>query len=59
MVWNPWAAKAEKMGDFGPEGYLGMVCVESGNAADNVVTVAPGAQHTLAVTYSVEPLAAV
>ncbi len=58
VVWNPWAAKAEKMGDFGPEGHLGMVCVESGNAADNVVSVAPGAQHTLAVTYSVEPLAA-
>ena len=59
VVWNPWAAKAEKMGDFGPEGYLGMVCVESGNAADNLVTVAPGARHTLAVTYSVEPLDAV
>jgi len=51
-------AKAEKMGDFGPEGHLGMVCVESGNAADDVVAVAPGAQHVLAVAYSVEPLEA-
>jgi D-hexose-6-phosphate mutarotase len=57
VVWNPWAEKAEKMGDFGPEGYLGMVCVESGNALGNVVTVAPGASHTLTVVYSVEPLA--
>jgi glucose-6-phosphate 1-epimerase len=57
VVWNPWAEKAEKMGDFGPDGYLGMVCVESGNALGNVVTVAPGASHTLSVAYSVEPLA--
>lgn len=56
VVWNPWAAKAEKMGDLGPAGYLGMVCVESGNAADDLVTVAPGAEHVLAVVYSVEPL---
>jgi dihydroxy-acid dehydratase len=33
-----------------------MVCVESANAMDNVVTVAPGETHTLAVTYSVEKL---
>ena len=58
VVWNPWVAKAEKMGDFGPEGHLSMVCVESGNAADDVVAVAPGAQHVLAVAYSVEPLEA-
>ncbi len=57
VVWNPWVEKAEKMGDFGPDGYLGMVCVESGNALGNVVTVAPGASHTLTAIYSVEPLA--
>jgi len=56
IVWNPWAAKAEKMGDFGPDGHLGMLCVESGNAADNVVTVPAGGEHTLTVHYSVERL---
>jgi D-hexose-6-phosphate mutarotase len=54
VVWNPWAEKAEKMGDFGPDGYLGMVCVESGNALDNQITVQPGEAHTLSVVYSVE-----
>ena len=44
------------MGDFGPDGYRGMVCVESANALDNVVTVEPGASHRLAVLYSVEAL---
>lgn len=57
VVWNPWIEKAEKMGDFGPEGYRGMVCVESANAVDNVVTVAPGAEHILEATVSVEALA--
>ncbi|MEW5944300.1 MAG: D-hexose-6-phosphate mutarotase [Pseudomonadota bacterium] len=57
VVWNPWVAKAEKMGDFGPEGYLGMVCVESANALDNAVTIAPGGEHVLTVRYSIEPLA--
>lgn len=54
VVWNPWAAKAEKMGDFGPDGHLGMVCIESGNALDNAVTVAPGGEHVLTVRYSIE-----
>lgn len=54
VVWNPWIEKATKMGDLGPDGYLGMVCVESANAADDVVTVAPGNEHRLWVRYSVE-----
>ncbi len=56
VVWNPWIEKAEKMGDFGPDGYRGMVCVETANAADNVVTVAPGTEHRMAAVYSVELL---
>ncbi len=60
VVWTPWTEKAEKMGDMGRgksgAGWREMVCVESGNAMDNLVTVAPGETHTLAVTYSVEPL---
>jgi dihydroxy-acid dehydratase len=60
IVWTPWIGKAEKMGDLGKgksgAGWREMVCVESANAMDNVVTVAPGETHTLAVTYSVEAL---
>lgn len=56
VVWNPWTEKADKMGDFGTDGYRGMVCVESANAAENVVSVSPGATHKLSVVYSVEPL---
>jgi glucose-6-phosphate 1-epimerase len=56
IVWNPWAEKAEKLGDMGEDGYLGMVCVESANAADDVVSLAPGAEHSLRVEYSLEAL---
>jgi len=56
VVWNPWIDKAERMGDMGKDGYLNMVCVESTNAADDVVTIAPGDEHHLWVSYQVEPL---
>jgi glucose-6-phosphate 1-epimerase len=54
VVWNPWVEKTIQMGDLGNDGYRGMVCVESANAADNVLTLTPGESHTLRVTYSVE-----
>jgi D-hexose-6-phosphate mutarotase len=56
VVWNPWTEKAEKMGDFGPQLHRDMVCVESGNALENVITLAPGETHKLVAVYSVEKL---
>lgn len=52
VVWNPWSDKAAKLGDLGESDYLQMVCVESGNIADDHVTIAPGAQHTLRIRYA-------
>jgi len=54
VVWNPWQEKAEQMGDLGDDGYRHMLCVESGNAAENTVDIVPGAQHQLAVSYRVQ-----
>jgi D-hexose-6-phosphate mutarotase len=56
VVWTPWAEKADKMGDFGPDGWRRMVCVESGNALDNVVVVPAGQSHRMSVEYSAEAL---
>jgi len=51
VVWNPWSEKADKMGDFGPDGWTGMVCVETANAADDVIQLAPGATHRMTAQY--------
>ncbi len=56
VVWTPWTEKADKMGDFGPDGWRRMVCVESGNALDNVVVVPAGQSHTMSVEYSAQVL---
>lgn len=56
VVWNPWAEKGAKFGDMGDDGYRRMLCVETTNAGDDVVTIASGRSFTLATEYSVEPL---
>ena len=56
VVWNPWIEKADKMGDLGPDGYRHMLCVETANAADDVVKIGPGGEHHLWMRYSVEAL---
>ncbi len=54
VVWNPWIDKAARMADFGDTEYLGMVCVETANAADDVYEVGPGEEHRLETIISVE-----
>ena len=56
VVWNPWSAKAKAMPDFGDDEYLRTVCVESGNVADNRVTLAPGERAALQIKLSSAPL---
>ena len=54
VVWNPWTEKTGRLGDMGsPDAFRQMVCIETANAGDDIVTLAPGATHTLGVTYSV------
>jgi D-hexose-6-phosphate mutarotase len=54
VVWNPWVAKAKAMPDFGDEEWPGMVCVETANALDDAVTLAPGASHVMTATLEVQ-----
>lgn len=54
VVWNPWAEKAAQMADVGEGNYMGFLCVESANAAENTVTVAPGETHSMRVVYMVQ-----
>jgi glucose-6-phosphate 1-epimerase len=52
VVWNPWIAKAQQMPDFGNEEYERMVCVESGNVAENQIRLPPGESSRLTVKLS-------
>jgi glucose-6-phosphate 1-epimerase len=56
VVWNPWAAKAKAMSDFGDDEWPGMLCVETANAAADAVMLAPGASHTMTTTIEALPL---
>lgn len=54
VVWNPWTAKTARLGDMGsPDAFRQMLCIETANAGDDVVNLAPGSTHVLGVTYSV------
>lgn len=54
VVWNPWIDKAKAMADFGDDEWPGMLCVETANAAENVVKLAPRARHAMRATVAVE-----
>jgi D-hexose-6-phosphate mutarotase len=47
VVWNPWAEKAAAMADLGHPAWRGMVCVETGNIADNEVRLTADAEHQM------------
>ncbi len=56
VVWNPWKEKAARLTDLPDESYHGFVCVETANAWQDVITVAPGAMHRLATHLSWESM---
>jgi glucose-6-phosphate 1-epimerase len=56
VVWNPWIEKSQRLGDMGTEAYRHMLCLETTNAAQDRVSIAPGGQHCLKAEYSVDAL---
>jgi glucose-6-phosphate 1-epimerase len=58
VVWNPWMEKCGTMADLAADSWGRMLCVESGNIAENAISLDPGASHRLTVTVRVEPAGA-
>lgn len=56
VVWNPWVQEAKRMPDFGDEEWSGMLCIETANAAENVVRLAPGQRQAMEAEVRVEAL---
>jgi glucose-6-phosphate 1-epimerase len=57
VVWNPWIDKTRSLSDMAPDDWKEMLCVETANAADNAVHLAPGASNILTASIRVEPVA--
>jgi glucose-6-phosphate 1-epimerase len=52
VIWNPWSAKAAALADLGNEEWRRFVCVETANASENRLTLAPGEIHAMTATIS-------
>lgn len=54
VVWNPWVDISRSSADLKDDDYLRFICVETANAADEIITVTAGAQYTMGVSYRIE-----
>ncbi|MDH5357952.1 MAG: D-hexose-6-phosphate mutarotase [Gammaproteobacteria bacterium] len=54
VIWNPWATAIEQLTDLEPQNYQRFLCVETANAADDVIAVDPGSEHSLIASYEIQ-----
>ncbi len=56
VVWNPWAENVVSIKDLGKNSYRQFICIETVNAANDIVVLNPNEQHTLSAVYGIESL---
>jgi glucose-6-phosphate 1-epimerase len=56
VVWNPWSEKTKTLPDLGNDEWPRMLCIETANAADNAITLAPGQTHQMSAAIRTEKL---
>jgi glucose-6-phosphate 1-epimerase len=56
VAWNPWSQLSAKLADMTPDGWKHMTCIETANAAENAITLAPQQAHTMEARISVEDI---
>jgi glucose-6-phosphate 1-epimerase len=56
VIWNPWIDRAAAFSDMANDGWQRMLCIETANVMGDVVSLAPGASHTLGVSIDSKPL---
>jgi glucose-6-phosphate 1-epimerase len=57
VVWNPWPEVTVKLPDMNPESWRSMTCIETANAVENAITLAPRSAHTMEAHIRVAELA--
>jgi len=53
VIWNPWSTSVTKIADLDECSFRNFVCVETANAADDMVTIPEGKEHTITATYEI------
>lgn len=56
VIWNPWTERAAQFSDMAADGWQGMLCIETANVLDDIVTLAPGTRHSLGLSLDAEAL---
>lgn len=54
VVWNPWAKISSEMADLQDNDYQRLLCVETTNAATDIVQVEPGTSCQLVANYRID-----
>jgi glucose-6-phosphate 1-epimerase len=52
VIWNPWIEKSQQLSQFADDEYQSMVCIETANALDDIISLGPGDAHSLTLTIS-------
>ena len=58
VVWNPWRNKAQHLNNFADDDYQQMLCIETANVGDDIVTLAPRQSRQLQLVIKPQPLSA-
>ena len=54
VIWNPWVDVSHNSKDLQDDDYQQFICVETANAAEDIVSVAPGDAYKLSVKYRID-----
>ncbi len=53
VIWNPWSTSVTKIADLDDRSYRNFVCVETANAAEDMVIISEEKEHTITAIYEI------